>query len=100
MKLPSMVKIVEVGPRDGFQAERQWIPTEQKIEVVNALSRSGLKDIGRVSMPSLPNCWRMRAWTGSDWTPCWRVTGRAGLPRTTKKRWPYLSLEPSLPKSP
>src|SRR5450756_238870 len=49
MKLPSMVKIVEVGPRDGFQAERQWIPTEQKIEVVNALSRSGLKDIQATS---------------------------------------------------
>ena len=45
MQLPSSVKIVEVGPRDGFQAERQWIPTEQKIEIVNALSRSGLKDI-------------------------------------------------------
>ncbi len=45
MQLPTSVKIVEVGPRDGFQAERQWIPTEQKIEIVNALSRSGLKDI-------------------------------------------------------
>jgi len=45
MRLPKSVKIVEVGPRDGFQAERQWIPTETKIEIVNALSRSGLKDI-------------------------------------------------------
>ncbi|HEX2923580.1 MAG TPA: hypothetical protein VHS28_06090, partial [Chloroflexota bacterium] len=49
MKLPSRVKIVEVGPRDGFQAERQWIPTEQKIEIVNALSRTGIKDIQATS---------------------------------------------------
>ncbi|HEX2922739.1 MAG TPA: hydroxymethylglutaryl-CoA lyase [Chloroflexota bacterium] len=49
MKLPSRVTIVEVGPRDGFQAERQWIPTEQKIEIVNALSRTGIKDIQATS---------------------------------------------------
>ncbi len=49
MQLPARVKIVEVGPRDGFQAERQWIPTEQKIEIVNALSRSGIKDIQATS---------------------------------------------------
>ncbi len=45
MKLPSRVTVADGGPRDGFQAEREWIPTETKIEVVNALSRSGLKDI-------------------------------------------------------
>lgn len=49
MRLPSRAKIVEVGPRDGFQAERQWIPTETKIEIVNALARSGLKDIQATS---------------------------------------------------
>lgn len=45
MQLPKNVTVAEVGPRDGFQAEHDWIPTETKIEVVNALSRSGLKDI-------------------------------------------------------
>src|SRR5512142_1680734 len=45
MQLPKSVVVAEVGPRDGFQAEREWIPTETKIEIVNALSRSGLKDI-------------------------------------------------------
>ncbi len=49
MQLPARVKIVEVGPRDGFQAERQWIPTETKIEIVNALSRSGIRDIQATS---------------------------------------------------
>ena len=30
MKLPSKVTIVEVGPRDGFQNEKQFIPTDEK----------------------------------------------------------------------
>ncbi|MBM4314461.1 MAG: hydroxymethylglutaryl-CoA lyase [Deltaproteobacteria bacterium] len=45
MKLPDKVTVVEVGPRDGFQNEKQFIPTEKKVEIVNALARSGLKNI-------------------------------------------------------
>ncbi len=45
MNLPSQVTIVEVGPRDGFQNEKQFIPTDKKIEIVNALSRTGPKNI-------------------------------------------------------
>lgn len=45
MKLPRKVTIVEVGPRDGFQSEKQFIPTNEKIDIVNALSRTGLKNI-------------------------------------------------------
>jgi len=45
MRLPSKVQVMEVGPRDGFQMERQWIPTEKKIEIVNDLSRLGFKEI-------------------------------------------------------
>jgi len=45
MKLPSDVKIVEVGPRDGLQAEARFIPTSKKIELVDALSRTGLRKI-------------------------------------------------------
>ena len=37
--------IVEVGPRDGFQNEKQFIPTDKKIEIVNGLIRAGLKNI-------------------------------------------------------
>ncbi len=42
MQLPKRAYILEVGPRDGFQAEKAWIPTEQKIQIVNALARTGL----------------------------------------------------------
>jgi hydroxymethylglutaryl-CoA lyase len=45
MKLPDKVTVVEVGPRDGFQNEKQFIPTEKKVEIINALARSGLKHI-------------------------------------------------------
>ncbi|MDQ2635187.1 MAG: hydroxymethylglutaryl-CoA lyase [Pseudomonadota bacterium] len=39
------VDILEVGPRDGFQSEKRFIPTETKIRVINALSRTGLPAI-------------------------------------------------------
>src|SRR5215218_8659198 len=39
------VKIREVGPRDGFQNEPDQIGTEDKIRLVNALARTGLKRI-------------------------------------------------------
>ena len=39
------VRIVEVGPRDGLQNESRQIPTEVKIEFVDALSGCGLDEI-------------------------------------------------------
>ncbi len=45
MKLPERVTIAEVGPRDGFQIEPAWIPTDQKVEVVDLLSEAGLPRI-------------------------------------------------------
>ena len=45
MRLPERVTICEVGTRDGFQIEPDFIPTDQKIEVVNLLSAAGLPRI-------------------------------------------------------
>jgi hydroxymethylglutaryl-CoA lyase len=45
MKLPKSVTIVEVGPRDGLQNEANFVPTEQKIELINRLSGTGLRRI-------------------------------------------------------
>jgi hydroxymethylglutaryl-CoA lyase len=36
------VKIREVGPRDGFQNEPETIPTDLKVELIDALARTGL----------------------------------------------------------
>jgi hydroxymethylglutaryl-CoA lyase len=41
--LPSAVTIREVGPRDGFQNEPETIPTERKVELIDALARTGVK---------------------------------------------------------
>ena len=45
MILPKQVKIVEVGPRDGLQAESVTLPVETRIQLINFLSDSGLKAI-------------------------------------------------------
>jgi hydroxymethylglutaryl-CoA lyase len=39
------VRIREVGPRDGFQNEPETISTEHKVELIDALARTGLKRI-------------------------------------------------------
>jgi hydroxymethylglutaryl-CoA lyase len=45
MQLPGHVTICEVGTRDGFQIEPDFIPTERKVEVVDLLSEAGVPRI-------------------------------------------------------
>ncbi len=45
MRLPERVTICEVGTRDGFQIEPDFIPTQQKVEVVDLLSAAGVPRI-------------------------------------------------------
>lgn len=52
MNLPSQVKIVEVGPRDGLQNEKQLVPTEIKIELINRLAEAGIRAIEATSFVS------------------------------------------------
>jgi hydroxymethylglutaryl-CoA lyase len=52
MKLPERVTLCEVGTRDGFQVEPEFIPTELKIEVVDRLSGTGLPRIEVTSFVS------------------------------------------------
>ena len=51
-RLPSAVRIVEVGPRDGLQNEKAIVPTAAKVELVNRLSATGLKSIEATSFVS------------------------------------------------
>jgi hydroxymethylglutaryl-CoA lyase len=48
-ELPKSVEIREEGPREGFQIEKGDIPTARKIEFIDALSKTGLKQIQIVS---------------------------------------------------
>ena len=45
MPLPTRAKIVDVGPRDGLQNEKQPVPAAVKIELVHKLQDAGLKEI-------------------------------------------------------
>ena len=44
-QFPQHVKIVEVGPRDGLQNEKQLITAQDKIALINKLAEAGLKTI-------------------------------------------------------
>lgn len=43
MKLPEKVKIIEVGPRDGFQNIATFIETEDKVSIIGLLKESGIQ---------------------------------------------------------
>lgn len=53
MNYPEQVTIIEVGPRDGLQNEPAFVPTKDKIELINKLSQSGLKHIEATSFVSI-----------------------------------------------
>ncbi len=44
-ELPSQVRLVEVGPRDGLQNEKTEVPTAIKVELIDRLSATGLSSI-------------------------------------------------------
>ena len=45
MPLPREVKLIDVGPRDGLQNEKQPVPSHIKIELVHRLQAAGLREI-------------------------------------------------------
>ncbi len=51
-QFPERVRIVEVGPRDGLQNEKDWVPTEFKIKLIDQLSETGLEMIETTSFVS------------------------------------------------
>ncbi|GMH10329.1 hypothetical protein Nepgr_012170 [Nepenthes gracilis] len=50
--LPKFVKIVEVGPRDGLQNEKNIVPTTIKVELINRLVSAGLSVVEATSFVS------------------------------------------------
>jgi hydroxymethylglutaryl-CoA lyase len=52
MKLPDKVRLVEVGPRDGLQNEKQTISADLKVELVDRLSLAGFPNIEAASFVS------------------------------------------------
>jgi len=60
--LPKSIRINEEGPREGFQFEKGPIATARKIELIDSLSKTGLKQIQTVSfvppqnVPGMADC--------------------------------------------
>ncbi|AKN31999.1 hydroxymethylglutaryl-CoA lyase [Clostridium carboxidivorans P7] len=49
MKFGDRIKVVEVGPRDGLQNLKNWIPTEVKIKLIKDLIDAGIKEMEMTS---------------------------------------------------
>ncbi|SFA97559.1 MULTISPECIES: hydroxymethylglutaryl-CoA lyase [unclassified Bacillus (in: firmicutes)] len=52
LHLPKDVTIIEVGPRDGLQNEKGFIPTEAKINFIKGLKEAGMKEMELTSLVS------------------------------------------------
>jgi hydroxymethylglutaryl-CoA lyase len=52
LNLPKKVTIIEVGPRDGLQNEKSFIPTEIKKQFINSLKKAGIKEMEITSFVS------------------------------------------------
>jgi len=52
MNLPNHVTLVDVGPRDGLQNEKQAVSTEDKAQLVAMLQAAGLKEVEVTSFVS------------------------------------------------
>jgi hydroxymethylglutaryl-CoA lyase len=50
--LPSRVRLIDVGPRDGLQNEAQPVPAAVKVELVHRLQAAGLQEIEVTSFVS------------------------------------------------
>lgn len=46
------ITITEVGPRDGLQSEKIFIPTDRKVELINAIFDSGIRFVEATSFVS------------------------------------------------
>ncbi|MCK6569518.1 hydroxymethylglutaryl-CoA lyase [Myxococcota bacterium] len=76
---PGRVRVYEVGPRDGLQNEPAFVPTEDKVALIDALATAGLPAIEATSF------------VNPRWIPpladaenlCAALRDRPGLPRIT-----------------
>jgi hydroxymethylglutaryl-CoA lyase len=84
MNLPKKVRLVEVGPRDGLQNEKQAIPTAAKIQLVENLVDAGLMYIEAGSF------------VNPKWVPQMADSGEVFSGITRKPGVTYAALTPNL----
>ena len=81
MNMPTRVKLVDVGPRDGLQNEKLPVPAAVKIELVHRLQEAGLKEVEVTSFVS------------PKWVPQMADNAQvmAGIPRQPGVRYSVLT---------
>ncbi len=81
MKVQNAVKIVEVGPRDGLQNEKQTVSVETKVELVERLAAAGFTTV------------EAGAFVSPKWVPQMAASGEvmARLRRTPGVSFPVLA---------
>ncbi len=84
MAFPSTVSIVEVGPRDGLQNEKQILSVDDKVALINLLSETGLTRIEAGSFVS------------PKWVPQMADSGNVFNALTKKPGIQYSALTPNL----
>jgi len=84
MKYPNNVKIVEVGPRDGLQNEKQIIALDDKLSLIDGLAAAGLKVIEAGSFVS------------PKWVPQMADSADIFAKLNRKKHVTYTALTPNL----
>jgi hydroxymethylglutaryl-CoA lyase len=82
--LPKKVKIVEVGPRDGLQNEKETISAEVKIALVNRLTSAGFVNVEAASFVS------------PKWVPQMATSGEVMHGITRKPGVIYSALTPNM----
>lgn len=80
MAMPTHVTIVDVGPRDGLQAEKEIVPTAIKIALIDQLSKAGIPAV------------EAGAFVSPKWVPQMADTAEvlAGITRQEGTRYPVL----------
>jgi isopropylmalate/homocitrate/citramalate synthase len=80
MMLPREIRMVEVGPRDGLQNEKQSVPTEVKVRLIEMLVEAGLRTI------------EVGSFVSPKWVPQMADTAAvmAALPRRSNISYPVL----------
>ena len=84
ISLPKHVKIVEVGPRDGLQNEKEAVSAAVKIELVDRLSRAGFVNI------------EAAAFVSPKWVPQMATSGEVMAGITRRQGTLYSALTPNL----
>jgi len=84
VQLPKHVKIVEVGPRDGLQNEKEAVSAAVKIELVDRLSRAGFANI------------EAAAFVSPKWVPQMATSGEVMGGITRRPGTLYSALTPNL----